>query len=152
MSDPHRDPVPAGGGGEEAPSRVPPTGRGGQSRSVDRARPEADGGRALGAGVAAFVAVHLLALLAVEGPSLPALVGVEVVAIGLLFAGDAAATGPRTALPAGAGALGALAAVGLATGPLEVAPWVVAVAVAAVGGLLYAGRRYGRSAAGGESA
>lgn len=156
MSDRHRD---AADGRSEVGRPVDAAdGRDGTDRPVDRASgrggaDHVDRGRALGAGVAAFVAVHLLALLAVEGASLPALVGLEVVAVGLLFAGDAAATGLRPALSAGAGALAALAAVGLATGHLEVATWVVAAGpIVAVGGLLCAGRRYGRSATGGEPA
>ena len=105
--------------------------------------------RGLGAGVTAFVAVHLLALLVLGDPSLPAVVGVEVVAVGALLAGDAATVGTRSALPATAGALVALVAVGGALG-LETPPWLVAVGTLAVAGtLLYAGHRYDRVLAGG---
>ena len=110
-------------------------------------------GRTIGAGVAGFVAVHLLALLVLEDPSLPALAGVEALAVGLLFAGDAATVGTGRALPAGAGVLAALVAAGVARGPLATAPWIVAVGLPVVAGsLLYAVHRYDRSVLGGEPA
>lgn len=114
---------------------------------------EGGGDRALGAGVAAFVAIHLLALLAVGEPSLPELLGVEVVGVGLLLAGDAVATGLRIALPAAVGVLAALALVWMALGPLEMPPWAVAVGLLVVtSAALYAGHSYDRSLAGGEPA
>lgn len=112
-----------------------------------------DDDRALGVGLAAFVAVHLLALLAVGDPSLPALVGVETVAVAALVAGDVLTTGRRTALTAAVGVLVALGAVGAALGPLAAPSWVVAVGLLAVAGtLLYAGGRYDRYLAGGGPA
>lgn len=111
------------------------------------------GGRTLGAGVAGFVAVHLLALLAFEDPSLPVLVGVEALAVGSLLAGDAVATGARGVFPAAAGVLVALVAVRMALGPPGVATWVVAAGTLVVAGtLLYAGHRYDGVVAGGEPA
>jgi hypothetical protein len=121
----------------------------------DRTDSEPDGvgndrtDRRLGAGVTAFVAVHLLALLVVGDPSLPAVVGVEAVAVGVLLAGDAATVGTRAALPATAAALVAVVGVGVALG-LETPPWLVAAGTLAVAGtLLYAGHRYDRVLAGG---
>lgn len=108
--------------------------------------------RTLGAGVTVFVAVHLLALLVLGEPSLPAVVGVEVVAVGALLAGDAATVGPREALPATVGALVALVAVGGVLG-LETPTWLVAVGgLAVASALLYAGHRYDRVLAGGGPA
>lgn len=108
--------------------------------------------RSLAAGLAAFVAVHLLALLVVETPSLPAVAGVGALALGALLAGDAATVGPRHALPAAAGVLVALLAVGAALGS-GTPTWAVAVGPPAVAGtLLYAGHRYDRFVAGGGPA
>ena len=118
-------------------------------------RPEGivDPDRALGAGVVAFVAVHLLALLVLGSPSLPALVGVEAAAAGLLLAGDAAAVGPRRALPATAGVLVATGVAGWAVGAADGASWVVGVGLlAAAGAVLYGLHRYDRSVAGGGTA
>jgi len=115
--------------------------------------PPTEGDRVLGVG--GFVAVHLLALLAVGEPSLPTLVAVEAVALVALVAGDAAATGVglRRTLPAAVGVLAALVAVGVALGPAGAEPWVVAAAAFAIAGsLLYAGHRYDRYLAGGEAA
>ena len=110
-------------------------------------------GRALGAGVAGFVVVHLLALLAFEDPSLPVLMGVETLALGFLLAGDVVTAGAREALPAAAGAIVALVAVGMALGPLGVATWVAAAGTLPVAAaLLYAGHRYDRFVAGGDPA
>jgi len=103
-------------------------------------------------GVGGFVAVHLLALLVVGEPSLPALVPVEAIALVALVAGDAVTTGVglRRTLPAAAGVLAALVAVGVALGPAGAEPWVVAAAAFAVAGsLLYAGHRYDRYLGGG---
>ena len=127
-----------------------PTGRGDDEAAP---RHRTGSGRTLGAGVAGFVAVHLLAILVFEDPSLPALVGVETVAVGSLLAGDAVATGARGALPAATGAIVALVAVGMALGPLGVATWVVAAGTLSVAAaLLYAGHRYDRFVAGGDPA
>jgi hypothetical protein len=109
--------------------------------------------RALGAGVVAFVAVHLLALLALGSPSLPALVGVEATAAGLLLAGDAAAVGPRRALPATAGVLVAAGIAGWAVRATGGSAWVVGGGLlAAAGAGLYALHRYDGSVAGGGAA
>lgn len=111
----------------------------------------AGGGRALGFGLAGFVAVHLLALLVVGEPSLPELLGIETVAVGLLLVGDALATHVRATLPVAAGVAVALGAVGLALDPAGMPPWVVAVGLLVVAGTaLYAVHRYDRVLAGGE--
>ena len=111
------------------------------------------GGRALGAGLAGFVAVHLLALLVLGEPSLPALVGVEAVAVGLLLVGDALATDVRAALPVAVGVGVALGAIRLALDPAGMPPWVVAVGLLVVAGTaLYTVHRYDRFLAGSEPA
>ena len=111
------------------------------------------GDRALAAGLVAFVAVDLLALLALDGASTAALVGVGAVAVGLLLAGDVASVGAGTALPAAAGAIAGAAGVGVALGPLAAAPWVVAVGLLVLaGGSLYALHRYDRAVPGGGPA
>ena len=109
--------------------------------------------RTLGAGVAAFVAVHLLAGLAFEDPSFPALVGVEALALGSLLVGDAVAAGARGALPAAAGAIAALVAVRIGLGPLGLATWIAAVVILLVAAaLLYAGHWYDGFVVGGDPA
>ena len=127
-----------------------------RTRETDDGEPSrhwTGGDRAIGTGIAGFVVVNLLALLAFGDPSFPALVGVEAVAVGSLLAGDAVATGARGALPAGAGVLVALVAVRIALGPLGLATWVVAAGTLLVAGtLLYAGRRYDGFVAGGDPA
>jgi hypothetical protein len=114
---------------------------------------EPGGDRALGAGVVAFVAVNLLALLVLDGASIPVLVGVEAVAVGLLVAGAVAGVRAGTALPAAAGAIAAAVGVGAALGPLAAAPWAVVVGLLVLaGGSLYAINRYDRAVLGGGPA
>ncbi|MFC6940076.1 hypothetical protein ACFQE8_08890 [Salinirubellus sp. GCM10025818] len=111
------------------------------------------GGRALGAGLVGFVTVHLLALLVVGEPSLPSLLGIEAVAVGLLLVGDALATDARATLPVAVGVGVALGAVRLALDPAGMPPWVVAVGLLVVAGtVLYTVHRYDRFLAGGEPA
>jgi hypothetical protein len=111
-----------------------------------------DTGRALTVGVAGFVLVHLLALIALAEPSLPELAGVEALALVALVGGDAATTGDgRAAVLVGVTVLAALGAVGVALASAE--PWVVAVGVLAVAGGTLAGLGwYDRVVAGGRSA
>lgn len=112
--------------------------------------PSRDAGRALTVGVTGFVLVHLLALVALADPSLPALVGTEALAVAVLVGGDAVTTGDgRAAALVGVAVLAALGAVGLALAATE--PWIVAVGLVAVGGgTLYGLGWYDRVVAGGE--